>query len=421
MLMMYPVVVSTQSDVYDPLDGGWLEEIDGVPILHVTGSFYEMGYQQGYLLKDEIQENMRAFLDMYDYYDWDYDNVLDVWMIQEPYLPDEYKQELQGMADGTGLSYEEVAVYNTWMGVFNTLHSCWGASLYGTATADGELIHMRSTDGVNTIDDPVTGTRIIENQVIIIRNPETAYASLSPIFAGDITSIGGFNEQAVAVSELTIVGSDTTYEGINAGYRMRMVLDRADDLYEAERIMNTNRTCCWNFIISDGKIPKGLAIEQTASIATANTWNDPVESTEPFWAIKDVVRRGNCFINPTLAVYQRNHYDPRGIAGFLRMMLGIDGSFAAWTQYNAISKEIENQYGSLDAETALILLQDVYLGKTNMAFRMLLAENTQTGRQWTASPKTGDIYIRFSDHGEDAYLNPMHNFNLYDLLARDPP
>jgi len=145
------------------------------------------------------------------------------------------------------------------------------------------------------------------------------------------------------------------------------------------------------------------------------------KSTGPFWAIEDVIRRGNCFINPTLAVFQWNHYHPRDVAGFLPMMFGIDVSFIAWTQYNAIRNEIENQYGSLDAETALILLQDVYLGKTNMAFRMLLAENTQTGRQWTASPKTGDIYIRFSDHGEDAYLNPMHSFNLYDLLARNPP
>jgi len=160
MLTFYPVSVSTEGVLYDPLDGGWLIDIDGVSILHVSGSFYEMGYQHGYLLHDEIQENIRAFLDMYDYFDWDYDDVREVCKVQEPYLPDEYKQEIQGMADGAGVSYETIAVHNTWVGVFNHLHSCWGASLWGHATADGELLHMRSVDGINTIRDPISGKAV---------------------------------------------------------------------------------------------------------------------------------------------------------------------------------------------------------------------------------------------------------------------
>ena len=34
------------------MNGGWYEEIDGVKILHVSGTYYDMGYQHGYLLKD---------------------------------------------------------------------------------------------------------------------------------------------------------------------------------------------------------------------------------------------------------------------------------------------------------------------------------------------------------------------------------
>lgn len=29
----------------DPLDGGWVEERDGVKIIHLNGSHYNMGYQ----------------------------------------------------------------------------------------------------------------------------------------------------------------------------------------------------------------------------------------------------------------------------------------------------------------------------------------------------------------------------------------
>src|SRR6187399_3166208 len=41
---------------------GWLEMIDGYPVLHLKGSHYEMGYQQGALLKDDIRQNMHALL-----------------------------------------------------------------------------------------------------------------------------------------------------------------------------------------------------------------------------------------------------------------------------------------------------------------------------------------------------------------------
>ncbi len=44
------------------IDGGWVEERDNITILHVSGSHYEMGFQHGYLLQEEVQQNIRAFL-----------------------------------------------------------------------------------------------------------------------------------------------------------------------------------------------------------------------------------------------------------------------------------------------------------------------------------------------------------------------
>src|SRR3954466_10628810 len=38
---------------------GFLEEVDGYRVLHVKGSPYAMGYQQGTLLRDDIRENVR--------------------------------------------------------------------------------------------------------------------------------------------------------------------------------------------------------------------------------------------------------------------------------------------------------------------------------------------------------------------------
>ena len=406
---------------YNPLDGGWIEDINGVKILHVNGTHYEMGYQHGYLLKDAIQENMRAFYWLYEHEGWTYSDVLEVWNVQEYFIPDVYKQEMQGMADGAGLSYEKIVVHNMWVGVFNHLFSCWGAALWGNATEFGNLLHMRSVDGMNYIKDIQTDTYLYENQVIIIRDPLGAYSSIAPIFAGDIVVIGGFNENGVGVSELTVIGEDTTFNGVNAGIRMRMVLDYADNGFEAVDIMNSNRTCCWNFIISDGLKPIGFAIEQSANFAYTNTWYDSVESNEPFWAIKQVVRRGNFYINPIMASLERKYYDPSGIKGYMRMIFRIDYKFINWIQYKGISEEIEKKYGVINSLSALGLLREVYQGKTNLMFRLLLTDKSDTARQWVGDLESGDLSICFANADNEAYRNIIHTFNFFDLLNSEPP
>ncbi|MCX6670603.1 MAG: hypothetical protein NTX92_01610 [Euryarchaeota archaeon] len=60
-------IVTNQKNTQSPsdasvLDGGWVEERDNITILHVSGSHYQMGFQHGYLLQEEVQENVRAFL-----------------------------------------------------------------------------------------------------------------------------------------------------------------------------------------------------------------------------------------------------------------------------------------------------------------------------------------------------------------------
>ena len=203
---------------------------------------------------------------------------------------------------------------------------------------------------------------------------------------------------------------------------MRQVLEYADNIYEAKEILNSNRTCGWTFIISDGNIPIGFAIEQTGNFVYTGAWFDPVESTKPFWEIKDVVRRGNCFINPLLAKTERDRYKPNGFIGLILFLIRKNNCFTPWTQYKAISNEIEKQYGTLNLNSTMKFFRDVYLGKTNFIFRYMQNKNFYaTGHQWVACPKTGDLVISFGDRENKAFENPVHYFNLFELLEAEPP
>ncbi|MGC9309052.1 MAG: C45 family autoproteolytic acyltransferase/hydrolase, partial [Thermoplasmatota archaeon] len=349
----------------EALDGGWLEERDGVKILHLNGSYYDMGYQHGYLLSDEIRIQKRMMLDFFEDMGFPYDVLVERWNEMKGYVPEPYMQEMQGMADGSGISPEEIFVLNTLHDTANFL-SCCGAIMWGSATADGKLIHLRSGDLTIFMQDAETGTYWQELQAVIVHNPDNAYASVSPMWIGCVGSYGGFNEKGIAVGETTCWTDDTTLHGTCAGFRMGLVLDQAASGTEAITILETNRTCGWDLLVSDANIPEGYVLEQTANVSHVCTWDDASESTDPFWMIEDVLRRANCFVHPDMAALQREHYDISNMRSILRLVTGQDSYYGIWRHYVALSKGIESIWGAMNVNTTMAMCQEFYQGKNDL-------------------------------------------------------
>ncbi len=399
---------------------GWLEEIDGVKILHLEGSYYDMGYQHGYLLRNESRENLRAFLNFAKYYSYSYDDFLEFWKKVEKYIPKEYKEEMQGLADGAGISFNDVAVGN----IIAMLVHCSSFAAWGSATVDGRLYQMRSLDFPMFIRDPVTGRYIQENSVIIIRKPSNGFASLDPSFAGFIGTLGGINENCIAVAVLSSWSNDEKYSGIPMVFRQRMILDHAATIKDAIDILISNKTCGWNFIVSDGKIPIGYAVEVTGNYSYVGTWNNTIEATYPFWTINHVVRRTNIFIDPITAAAQRKRYDPR-LFPILSLFININPlgwsmtpSSIPWIHYRALSRGIESKLGLLDLNNSMDVSRELYQGKIDKFFSLLVKLGFySTLHQWVACPETGDILISFATANKNAHENPVHHFNLFSLLS----
>jgi hypothetical protein len=274
------------------------------------------------------------------------------------------------------------------------------------------------------LNDTVTGTLLSENQVIIIRDPDNGYASMSPIIIGDIGTYGGINEKGIAVSETTCITDDTTLNGITASIRMRRTLDTADSGMQAISIMDSNRTCGWNLLISDANIPEGYILEQTASTSIVCLWNNTCESNKPFWQIKDIIRRSNMYVSTQCADLERNrnYYDTSGFKGIIYMLLGLDSHFIPWTHYRVLSQGYESNYGNLNLSNTMDMLCNVYLGETDFVFNYMM-DNLfyQPCHQWVANPKTGDMLINFASEGKISSENNVHHFNLFELLDSDPP
>jgi hypothetical protein len=409
------------------LDGGWLEERNGVRILHLNGTHYDMGYQHGALLKDDIRECLRTQLVFFEDCGFSYEKILAIGTTMNNHLPQDYREEMQGMADGAGMSFEDVVVSNTMPAVLNIAfaEACCEISLWGNATANGELLHVRSWDWNLYLTDPETGTSLQENMVMIVRTPEDGYASLSvPEFPGAVTSWNGVNENGIVVGENSCLTWDITYRGISPAFRMRMVLDRADTVERAIDILAANRTCGTNFVLSDAQVPVGFALDQTANISYRGTWNDPVEGTEPFWQIEDVVRRTPGYIDPACAAVEvgRIRYDPSGLRGVLDALTGKSYMVIPWIHYRALSHQIERYYGNLDVYRTMAALREEYTGATDLWMLLVTRLGSyQCLCQWVMCPETGEMAISFASTHRRACYEPVHHFNVFELMEAEPP
>jgi len=404
----------------DLLNGGWLEVRDGVKILHLNGSNYEMGFQHGFLLKEEVKQDIRAYL---NYSNVSIDYLLGIWNVMKDYVPQEYKDEIQGIADGAEVSFEEIAAAN--MVIIIGDMGCFGISAWGNATIDGKLYHTRSFDQPFDIKDPVTEKYVHENSVLIVRNPDNGYASLSPSVAGTMHGGGGINDQGIAIGQQVCWSRDYTLNGTPGQFRVQMVLDYASTAQDAIDILTTNKDLGWNFIVSDSKVPIGYAVETTGNYYYFGTYDDPTESKTPFWNIDNVVRRTNFFIDQEIASTQRNHYNPSGLFSFIKLVLRTDVFFAVWRSYKVVSEGIEKNLGSMELNNTLTMLRNCYSGKTDFLLHLIvtLAEGTSFNRawnQWVACPETGDLAVCFATRENISFNNPVHYFNFYDLLNSTP-
>jgi hypothetical protein len=406
----------------NPLDGGWLEQRNGVKILHISGSPYELGYQHGYLLKDEISENFRAVINSANIKD--YDKVIDWWNNYCNHnTPQEYIEEMHGIADGSGMSFEDVIVFfGGWLLLIENL-SCMDMAAWDSATEDGRLYQMRSWDINPQARDPDTGTYLHNNQILIVRQPEGALASLSVTLAGNIGISGGMNEIGISISSQISFTTDVTENKTQPPFRLKMVLDHAISAEEAIDIMNASRTGYANYIISDGKIPNAYIFEETASYSYIGTWNHPVESNPPFWSIDHVVRRKNFFINPFTANTQRDIYDPRFYL-ILSLLPDNINYFNPWRYYRTLSLEIDELWGNLNLNNTMSMLRSIYRGETDIflfIFWKIGQEKFGAYHQWVACPETGDIVISYAHDDQRAQYNMVHYFNMFELLDSEPP
>jgi hypothetical protein len=363
------------------LKGAFLEQPAGEnhpPILHIEGSHYEMGFQQGYLLADRIAEVYSSFFTftayLYQIHKGEEMVVLDQTQLKAFYelliqqskkyflsvIQDkapELLEEIQGMADGlaakgSSFGFDDIIAMAALVDVADNQNilfydffelprnevetpisgmGCSGFAAWGSATFDGRIIH-----GANQ-DLPSYG--ILDQTIVIVAKPDTGNAFLQISFPGWFT-MSGMNEAGISTNEMASPSSDTNLmenPEIPHTLHMRMIVQYANNLEEAkETIQIYGGASGWNILVSDSNTREAVDIEcSTLKIGPVYPWDNPSTSSVD-------EAQGLCVTNQYMSCPEFRGYSGENLTLDQMKYYGVDTS--SWGMGNEYKVNWEAQF-----------------------------------------------------------------------------
>jgi isopenicillin-N N-acyltransferase-like protein len=346
---------------------GWLETINGYPVLHLKGTPYEMGYEHGALLKDSVRANMHNIVGVLNTKAVEIGPLTmsprplvdGLVKLQRPYIPARYYEEMKGVADGSDAPLADIQACNFLPELFH----CSGFAVMNSATKDGTLYHGR-------VLDYKCDWHLQEHAVLIVAQPKDGIPFVNVSYAGFIGSVTGMNARHVSIGEMGGSGQGH-WAGMPMALLVREALERAGDIDAAIAVFrNHPRTCQYFYVIADGNTNRAVGVQAT-------------------WEMMKVVQPGEA--DPLL---------PKPVKDCVLLSAG--------KRYDELVRRAQAAHGKLDAEGARHLMDEGVAMKSNLHDVLFAPASTKF---WVANA---------SVDGRPAADQPYHAFQLTELLARRP-
>ncbi|HHH26741.1 MAG TPA: hypothetical protein ENK57_00090 [Polyangiaceae bacterium] len=378
---------------------GWLARVGDINVLKVAGSPYDMGYQHGVLLADDIRRGpipyFRAMVEkligkgalgplsglVYP--------ALQTTIGRRVArrLPDFAVESLHGIADGAGLDRQTFIDGCTmpdsimWVaarmmqfrgGGPATAHrialelGCTSAVAWGDATQDGALLHARNFDYHGVGNWPQTKT-------VIFHEPDEGHRYLSVAAAG--VALGGVTAMNSAGLSLTVhqhmFTDKTRLGGMPIGLVGDEIMRTASSLDEAQEILESHTPIgCWTYVITDGNTRQVLCHEENPDRDAPMRLGES-ESTFGY---------ANIYLDPELGKTEKNLY-----GSYWRHNRG---------RHRRVNELLDEQSGRLDPQRMANILGDT--GSPDCRVRDSIAMVMTVGSV-VFRPEDGTVWVGTGD------------------------
>eukprot|EP01100_Stratorugosa_tubuloviscum_P007887 TRINITY_DN3252_c0_g1_i1.p1 TRINITY_DN3252_c0_g1~~TRINITY_DN3252_c0_g1_i1.p1 ORF type:complete len:453 (+),score=217.01 TRINITY_DN3252_c0_g1_i1:97-1455(+) len=263
-------------------------------LIHVYGTPYEMGFAQGTLLASTLQTFINGVwsylensIEQYLFFlppwlqkqiaDWGLDKALDFTeKISKPFTGPYFYEELQGLADGSGVDYQTLVRIHMLAGLTEgkcSMIGAWGAAL--DPSNNNTLLQLRSLDW--DMDGPFR-----DNSAITVYHPVTDGSNGHPFmivgFPGFVGGLTGFSSQKLGISEIGVAYPDETFGrqsriGVPFIFTLRDILQFDLSVEDSiNRLINERRTCNLILGVGDGKSKSFRGFQY--SYSTLNVYDD---------------------------------------------------------------------------------------------------------------------------------------------------
>lgn len=351
----------------------------------LEGTAYEMGYAMGTLFQKEILYTVQTAPTFYNDPDYDWVASVPKWMLEldlssdsilqigfhfeevatERFIKQRFVDELQGLADATGIPYIDLLAINLFPEL--TRAGCTVLGTWGDATVDGLLYQLRGLDYV-----PQNPLNIYQTIVIYKPTAPGAHTFANFIWPGMIGVLAGYNGNIGVGERVHSDYSDydnvTTIFGEPWMFVLRNVVEYADNLEDA-----------------------------------VNTLYDSNRTYEVFLGVGSQV--DHSFRGFQYAYAQLNMYtDQNWTYNFSDYHPQLDGViyFADGGSNTCIANILEANYGNITAELIYRQITGLHhTGNTIMA---------------VYSYDTNEVYLSFATNLQPAYLNPIFYLNMTQLF-----
>jgi isopenicillin-N N-acyltransferase like protein len=241
-----------------------------IPVAVVRGTPYAMGKKLGELTRRDAVEFIHTALERIQASDpkrFSNSSLDAAWKAIEPHTDPRFCEELRGLADGTGLSLDELRRGHALPVLAD--YACSSIAAWGAATKDGHLYQTRNLDW----DMHLTAQ---DHPLIVVYIPDGGIPHASITFAGCIGANTGINAQGIVLSEMgDSSGREYPFKinGTHFTTLFRTVLYDADSLDKAIDIFQSaKRIKKYHFVVGDGK--NGKAVKMLAHAPDLVIWRD---------------------------------------------------------------------------------------------------------------------------------------------------
>lgn len=244
-----------------------------VRVLFVQGTPYEIGYQHGVLLRDEIKRNLGYLYRKAISTLRSEELFAEIYERMRPHIPDRYIEEMHGLAHGSRLPLSLIHHIHVlpdlgeWGGkrklkkVIDQMRAgayattCSNLGIEGAASKDGEQYAVRILDwGLHRL------SLLHEYPLITVCRPNDGGVPFANIgWVGFLGAVSGMNAEKITLGEMGYKDPEgETLDGIPMTFMLRDVLSGAHNLADVRRIIRDARgTNSYVFLMTDGKTGEG--------------------------------------------------------------------------------------------------------------------------------------------------------------------